>query len=154
MGTVPLPQRDNPLFFRAGEILPREDQDVGERRVVPHQFGDVWGQQPVDARRRTRPIIRQTLANYIKLGPASSFSGPIVRGDVETVRKHLRALAGAPAANAYMGLAQAALEYLPSRNTEEIREILGEFIPEKTRRNAKRKDLASKRSVRRSRKSL
>jgi predicted short-subunit dehydrogenase-like oxidoreductase (DUF2520 family) len=107
-----------------------------------------------EARGRMMPILRQTLANYEKLGPAGAFSGPIVRGDVETVRKHLRALADAPAAQAaYERLAEAALEYLPSRNTEEMREMLREVNPGKTRRNARRTDPASKRSVRRRRKS-
>jgi predicted short-subunit dehydrogenase-like oxidoreductase (DUF2520 family) len=109
------------------------------------------GISAAEARRRMMPILCQTLANYEKLGPAGAFSGPIVRGDVETVRKHLRALAAAPAAGrAYSGLAQAALEYLPSTNTEEIRTLLREISPGKTRRNAKRTDRARKRSVRRS----
>ena len=45
-----------------------------------------------DARRKSLPIIQQTLANYSRLGPARSFSGPLVRGDAETVAKHLAAL--------------------------------------------------------------
>lgn len=38
------------------------------------------------------PILQQTLANYAALGAAGAFSGPIVRGDVETVRSHIRTL--------------------------------------------------------------
>src|ERR1700681_1977962 len=34
-----------------------------------------------DARRKSLPITRQTLANYSRLGPAHSFSAPVVRGD-------------------------------------------------------------------------
>jgi predicted short-subunit dehydrogenase-like oxidoreductase (DUF2520 family) len=41
-----------------------------------------------DSRRQSLPIIRQTLENYSRLGPRRSFSGPIIRGDVETVAKH------------------------------------------------------------------
>jgi predicted short-subunit dehydrogenase-like oxidoreductase (DUF2520 family) len=113
------------------------------------------GMSAAETRRRMMPILRQTLANYEKLGPARSFSGPIVRGDVETVREHIRTLAEAPAARrAYFGLAQAALEYLPSRNTEELRKLLRETSPEKIRHNAKRTDQESMRSARRTRKSL
>ena len=101
-----------------------------------------------EARRRMMPIIQQTLRNYEKLGPAGAFSGPIVRGDVETVRAHLEALSKAPAAKtAYCALAKAALEYLPSKNKEEIRDQLGEFTSEKIRRNVKRTDRASRHST-------
>jgi predicted short-subunit dehydrogenase-like oxidoreductase (DUF2520 family) len=79
------------------------------------------------ARRRTMPIVRQTLENYLKLGPANAFSGPIVRGDAATIRLHLRTLSRTPAArDAYIALARAALKYLPSRNKRELQEVLGE----------------------------
>ena len=82
------------------------------------------------ARRRMMPIIRQTLENYLKLGPAGAFSGPVVRGDAETVRLHLQSLAKTPAAkDAYIALARAALEYLPSRNTRVLQIVLREFVP-------------------------
>ena len=38
------------------------------------------------------PILLQTLANYASFGAAGAFSGPIVRGDVDTVKRHLRVL--------------------------------------------------------------
>ena len=78
-----------------------------------------------EARRRMLPIIRQTLHNYEELGPSGAFSGPIVRGDVETIRAHLKALAGVPAAkNAYAALARAALDFLPNRNRGQIAHLL------------------------------
>jgi predicted short-subunit dehydrogenase-like oxidoreductase (DUF2520 family) len=78
-----------------------------------------------EARRRMLPIIRQTLRNYEKLGPAGAFSGPIVRGDVETIRTHLEVLAKVPSAKkAYMALARAALDFLPNRNRTEIARLL------------------------------
>ena len=77
------------------------------------------------ARRLAMPIIAQTLINYRSLGPARSFTGPIARGDVETVRLHLAALAKAPAAEqAYVALARAALVYLPAAHREELRRLL------------------------------
>ena len=80
-----------------------------------------------EARRRMMPIIHQTLANYSKLGQAGAFSGPIVRGDAESVRKHLKALAKNRAATSvYVALAEAALKYLPSRNRKAIRKALSE----------------------------
>lgn len=83
------------------------------------------GLTKAEGRRRMMPIIRQTLRNYEKLGPAGAFSGPIVRGDVETIRAHLKTLAKVPAAKkTYAALAGAALDFLPSRNSGKITSLL------------------------------
>jgi predicted short-subunit dehydrogenase-like oxidoreductase (DUF2520 family) len=83
------------------------------------------GMSDLDARRSMIPILRQTLRNYEKLGARKSFSGPLVRGDVDTVGLHLRSLKKAPAAKAaYVALALAALKDLPVRNEREIRALL------------------------------
>jgi predicted short-subunit dehydrogenase-like oxidoreductase (DUF2520 family) len=77
------------------------------------------------ARQRMLPILQQTLANYAMLGPAASFSGPIIRGDVETVRQHLRVISDTPAVqDVYLALAKAALAYLPAKNRRKLEEIL------------------------------
>jgi predicted short-subunit dehydrogenase-like oxidoreductase (DUF2520 family) len=79
----------------------------------------------VQARRRMLPIIQQTLTNYANLGPANAFSGPIVRGDVGTIRQHLEVLSTFPVArNVYVVLAHAALEALPSDRKKEISDLL------------------------------
>jgi predicted short-subunit dehydrogenase-like oxidoreductase (DUF2520 family) len=78
------------------------------------------------ARRSTLPIAGQTLANYGNLTPARAFSGPIVRGDAATVRRHLQVLAKVPEARAvYRALARAALRYLPAENAKQLRRALG-----------------------------
>ncbi len=85
---------------------------------------------PAAARQRMLPILRQTLRNYGALGPADAFSGPLVRGDVATVRRHLRALKKIPAAKqVYVVLARAALETLPVRNREELEKALRTISP-------------------------
>jgi predicted short-subunit dehydrogenase-like oxidoreductase (DUF2520 family) len=77
------------------------------------------------ARTRMLPILRQTLANYSRLGAPASFSGPIVRGDVKTVGKHLKVLRGVPGAGGiYLALARAALRDLPTRNRTALEKIL------------------------------
>jgi predicted short-subunit dehydrogenase-like oxidoreductase (DUF2520 family) len=77
------------------------------------------------AKQRMLPILRQTLANYAALGASQSFSGPIVRGDVETVRKHLSALRAVPEAReVYLALARAALRDLPAKNRAALEKIL------------------------------
>jgi predicted short-subunit dehydrogenase-like oxidoreductase (DUF2520 family) len=71
------------------------------------------------------PIIRQTIANYEALGPAGAFSGPIVRGDAETVRRHLSVLRKVPEArDVYLSLARSALRYLPARNRTKLKNAL------------------------------
>jgi predicted short-subunit dehydrogenase-like oxidoreductase (DUF2520 family) len=81
----------------------------------------VAGITPNLARQHILPIVRQTLRNYSELGPAKSFTGPIIRGDSQSIGLHLDALAQIPAArSAYVALTKAAIEYLPSRNKHEI----------------------------------
>jgi predicted short-subunit dehydrogenase-like oxidoreductase (DUF2520 family) len=78
-----------------------------------------------DSRRKSLPIIRQTLENYSRLGPRHSFSGPIIRGDVETVAKHLAVLRKHPDERAvYVALARSALRRLPVKNRKELRRLL------------------------------
>ena len=78
-----------------------------------------------ESRRKSLPIIRQTLENYSRLGPRHSFSGPIIRGDVETVAKHLAVLRKHSEARAvYVALARSALRSLPVKNRNELRKLL------------------------------
>jgi predicted short-subunit dehydrogenase-like oxidoreductase (DUF2520 family) len=77
------------------------------------------------SRRMSIPIIRQTLENYARIGPARSFSGPIIRGDVETVAKHLVVLRRHPEARqVYTSLARIALENLPANRRDVLRRFL------------------------------
>ena len=57
--------------------------------VTGEKVARAAGLSSAEARRKMMPIVRQTLANYAKLGPAGAFSGPIVRGDAQVVRQHL-----------------------------------------------------------------
>jgi len=71
------------------------------------------------------PILRQTVNNYAALGASQSFSGPIARGDVETVRTHLKVLRAIPAAReVYIALAQSALRDLPTKNRQALQKML------------------------------
>ncbi|HZR56848.1 MAG TPA: DUF2520 domain-containing protein [Terriglobales bacterium] len=78
-----------------------------------------------DARKKMLPIVRQTLANYAALGPEEAFSGPIVRGDIETIGKHLRILKKIPRARSvYVELAKSAMVHLPGKNRRELKKLL------------------------------
>ena len=93
--------------------------------ATAEQVARTAGLSSTQARKIMMPIVRQTLANYIALGPAGAFSGPIVRGDVPIVRKHVRTLRNIPRAKeVYVALARAALKYLPSRNRKELGKLL------------------------------
>jgi predicted short-subunit dehydrogenase-like oxidoreductase (DUF2520 family) len=76
------------------------------------------------AKQRMIPILLQTLANYAAFGADGAFSGPIIRGDVDTVKRHLRVLRAAPAREVYSALARAALRYLPVKNKSTIKRML------------------------------
>ena len=77
------------------------------------------------ARSRILPILQQTLSNYAAVGGEDSFSGPLIRGDVQTVTRHLDVLREIPAAReVYVALARAALRYLPVKKREQLRKAL------------------------------
>ena len=94
--------------------------------VTGEQVARAAGLSKVDARRKMVPIVRQTLANYAKLGPAGAFSGPIVRGDADVVLGHLKELKKIPEAReVYAALGRAALRYLPAGNRKALEKALG-----------------------------
>ncbi|HKH99719.1 MAG TPA: DUF2520 domain-containing protein [Candidatus Sulfotelmatobacter sp.] len=89
------------------------------------QVAAVAGVKPKEARQRMIPILLQTLANYAAFGAPGSFSGPIIRGDVDTVKRHLRVLRKVPAAHeVYLSLALAALSRLPARNKRLLKQVI------------------------------
>jgi len=93
--------------------------------VTGEEVARLAGLSAGQARKRMLPIVTQTLANYAALGSAGAFSGPIVRGDTEVVRQHLRVLRRVPEAReVYLALAKAALRLLPVRNKGELEKIL------------------------------
>ena len=93
--------------------------------ATTEQVARLAGVQGTEARRRMIPILSQTLANYAELGAARGFSGPIIRGDVEIVKRHLHVLHASPAAReVYVALARAAVHYLPARNIAALRRLL------------------------------
>ena len=65
--------------------------------------GDAWG--------AIRALMRGAVANLDGAAAADALTGPIARGDVETVRRHLAALAAEPETRAlYAALSLAAVE--------------------------------------------
>jgi predicted short-subunit dehydrogenase-like oxidoreductase (DUF2520 family) len=93
--------------------------------VTTEQVAALAGVNRKAAKQRMIPILLQTLANYAAFGAAGAFSGPLVRGDVDTVKRHLRVLRKTPAASeVYAALARAALQYLPVKNKNSLKQLL------------------------------
>lgn len=93
--------------------------------VTAERVGRFAGLSPKQIARAMRGILRQTIANYIERGPDAAFSGPIRRGDIETVRRHLRELRRVPGAEeAYRALVKSALMDLPSGNRDALLGLL------------------------------
>ena len=70
------------------------------------------------------PILLRTLENYFAEGGPKAFSGPLARGDVETIRRHVLALGTRPAAEVYRALARYAVAKLPVKNRGELKKVL------------------------------
>ena len=93
--------------------------------ATTEQVAKLAGVSRKAAARRMLPILKQTLANYAAVGAGEAFSGPIVRGDTETMRKHLQVLARVPKAReVYVALARASCAYLPVKRRTELKRLL------------------------------
>jgi predicted short-subunit dehydrogenase-like oxidoreductase (DUF2520 family) len=84
--------------------------------------------------RMAAPLMRHSLENALESGPAEALTGPIARGDAQTVAGHLKALqAESPAAvPLYRMLSLKALQLaiergLPEERYENMRRLLMEF---------------------------
>jgi predicted short-subunit dehydrogenase-like oxidoreductase (DUF2520 family) len=93
--------------------------------IAAQQAAELAGFTPRQARELVEPIARATLENFFRKGAESSFSGPIARGDRETIRLHLQALQPHPMlAGVYRSLALYALQALPGPARAELRRLL------------------------------
>jgi predicted short-subunit dehydrogenase-like oxidoreductase (DUF2520 family) len=93
--------------------------------VTAERVGRAAGISQKQLRKIMAPILCQTLQNYLRSGAAAAFSGPVKRGDVNTIRGHLEQLDKVPGANeVYRALIKSALKYLPSQNKKVLSKIL------------------------------
>lgn len=71
------------------------------------------------------PILLRTVKNYTRHGAAAAFSGPLVRGDLDTVKAHLGSLGRVPGAlEVYKALVRSAIKTLPVGKKREIENLL------------------------------
>lgn len=93
--------------------------------VSAEQVARAAGLKAAEARKKMLPILKQTIENYARLGPAGAFSGPLVRGDAEIVRKHLEVLNKIPKAKeVYLALAGTAVRRLPAQRRRKLENAL------------------------------
>jgi len=89
------------------------------------------GVAPADARLALRPLLLSAAENLRQRSGAEAMTGPIVRGDVDTIRSHLEALIDDPIAlDVYRSLSRAAVEVASAGGTDpgamsRIRALLG-----------------------------
>jgi predicted short-subunit dehydrogenase-like oxidoreductase (DUF2520 family) len=115
-------KNEKPLYHALGAFV--SPLIVGQMAAV-ERIGRELGFNAKQTRRIIAPILQQTIRNYLEHGPAAAFSGPIVRGDAETVRKNLKALKRVRgAAEIYRALAKMAVEELPSKDAAGIKRML------------------------------
>ena len=70
-------------------------------------------------------ILQRTVAHYLKGGTAAAFSGPMQRGDLATVRRHLENLRRVPGAlEIYSLLAMELASNLPVKRRAELKRLL------------------------------
>ena len=93
--------------------------------VTAERVGKAAGLTRKQLKAIMRPILLQTLQNYLERGPAAAFSGPIKRGDLNTIRHHLKNLKNVPGAvEVYRALVNSALTDLPSTHAKELRALI------------------------------
>ena len=68
------------------------------------------------------PLVRATVDNCFAMGPEHALTGPVARGEIETILRHLGAVA-ADEQRAYRALAAAAARLAP-RDDPQLRELL------------------------------
>jgi predicted short-subunit dehydrogenase-like oxidoreductase (DUF2520 family) len=93
------------------------------------------------------PLVQGTLQNVKKLGWEKSLTGPVARGDVRTVRRHLEALASRPLEDEiYRSLGKQALKLaargkIPAQRIRALRRMLEgrRLLPPAARRTSRRR---------------
>jgi predicted short-subunit dehydrogenase-like oxidoreductase (DUF2520 family) len=74
-------------------------------------------------RRIMEPIVLRTVRNVLRGGAGKSFSGPLARGDVRTVERHLESLKGMADLGVYRALMEYATEVLPVKRSAEMKKL-------------------------------
>jgi predicted short-subunit dehydrogenase-like oxidoreductase (DUF2520 family) len=61
--------------------------------AAAEQVAATAGLEPAEARRVLAPLVRTTVENWAEHGPEAALTGPVARGDIETVARQREAIA-------------------------------------------------------------
>ena len=118
----PIAKKDKPAYHAWGSFT---SPLFVALLVTAEQVAAAAGVAPGNMRSGMMPILEETLRNYAKKGAAGAFSGPIIRGDVATVKKHLDVLKKVPGAReVYLALARSAVRNLPAAKRRPLAKLL------------------------------
>jgi predicted short-subunit dehydrogenase-like oxidoreductase (DUF2520 family) len=114
--TLDIPVGKKPAYHAAAVIS--SNFPVVLASVAGHLLHDI-GVPDSSAYQAVESLMSGALANMKHALPDDALTGPVVRGDAETVGKHLRALKGhAAASEVYRALSHAAVEIAQRRGTD------------------------------------
>jgi predicted short-subunit dehydrogenase-like oxidoreductase (DUF2520 family) len=109
IGARPKPVEDSQrALYHAAAVFASNYVDVVLAKAVELLREAGWSER--EAVEGLVPLTEGVLANVRQRGPVSALTGPVRRGDVNTVERHLAALQGAPVADLYRMLGLIALE--------------------------------------------
>lgn len=113
-----IPAASRPLYHAAAVMASNYPVALISMAVILMKEAGV---DEASARRALEPLARTSVENAFRLGPAAALTGPIARGDADTVRGHLAALARAPAGveSLYRAAGRATLEIARQRGLAE-----------------------------------
>jgi predicted short-subunit dehydrogenase-like oxidoreductase (DUF2520 family) len=93
--------------------------------AAAEEAGTGSGVPKATARELILQLAGGTFANWARNGPQKSFSGPIARGDAETIERHLASLTAVPEVEkVYRALAGYAMGHLPVKRRERMEAAL------------------------------
>jgi predicted short-subunit dehydrogenase-like oxidoreductase (DUF2520 family) len=120
--SFPLKKKDKPLYHALGAF---SSPLLISQLAAAERIGRKLGLKPEQTRNVIAPIVLKSIRNYFEHGPAKAFSGPIRRGDVETIARNLVALKRVRGtAEIYRALARIAVDDLPAENRKQIKKLL------------------------------
>ena len=115
-------KEDKPLYHALGAFV---SPLIVAQMAAVERIGRELKFTAKQTRKIVAPILQQTIRNYIEHGAAAAFSGPLVRGDAETIGRNLAALKRVRGAQEiYRALAKVAAEELPSKDKAAVKKIL------------------------------
>lgn len=107
---------EHKLRYHAGAVFASNFFVVVE--AMAEQLLQQAGLTESEAWAALRPLVRGTLDNLVREGPVKALTGPVLRGDAETVTRHLSVLPGNQS-DLYRALSIAALDLARRRGLDE-----------------------------------